>query len=102
MLYFTANKLFKMQKIKLSKGVVTQNGNYVSYKTGIINNDIPLFQKLADELKTFLDTKNILYTYPFEAHHGSPFKARSGCITIRICASSLNVEFLPFESDSIN
>jgi len=91
-----------MQIVRLSSGTVTQNGNWISYKTSIYGKQISLYQKLANELMNFLSENNILFRGGFEAEHAYESVTRKGCITVKTYSVDNDMKSLPYEADSIN
>lgn len=88
--------------MKLSKGRVTQNGYWISYKTIQYGESINLYQKLAEELKLALDTKGIGYKGEFEASKAFSSRSRLNCITVKVFGDGEGCNVLPYEDDAIN
>lgn len=97
---------------KLSKGVVTQNGHYISYKTDCYTDWNSFFQQFYYELRQFLILNNIAFKDgDFMIHKADDSASRKGCVTISIemdlSVRSVGDEMkdgteLPFQSDSVN
>ncbi len=98
---------------RLTKGVVTQNGSYISYKTEWYGEWNSFHQELFHELKVFLEKNKIRFKGDdFKARLSDNSNRRKGCVTISVEMISsnfpivLNVKYanvvLPYEADAIN
>ena len=91
-----------MQIVRLSSGIVTQNGNWISYKTTIYSKQISFYQQMADELSMFLIEQGINFKRGFEAEHCFNSESRKGCVTVKCFSIDPKANALPYEGDSIN
>lgn len=94
--------IFKIQVMQLSKGRVTQNGNWISYKTEVSGESINFYQELAAELRAFLTKKGIGTDGDFHVAHAVNSTSRKGCVTVKVFSSDSSMNVFPFESHSVD
>ncbi len=107
----TTKKTTKIDN-RLKKGVVTQNGSYISYKTEWYGEWNSFHQELFHELKTFLEKNKIRFKGDdFKVRLSDNSNRRKGCVTISVEMVSSNFPIvldakyatvLPYEADAIN
>lgn len=88
--------------MQLSQGRVTQNGNWISYKTSNCGESINLYLELSAEFQLFLSKKNISTDGDFHAVHVVNSTGRKGCVTIKVFSNDSSMDMLPFESHSVD
>lgn len=106
----TAIKIKNLIDNKLSHGVVTQNGTYISYKTDWYADNNSSFQKFHAELVVFLNRNKIGFKKDdFKIYKSDNSRSRLRCVTITVdidkhdlSGNYVNAEVLPYENDCIN
>lgn len=86
----------------LSKGKVTQNGNWVSYKTDYYSESINFFQKCSEELNEQLEKLGILNDGDYHAGRSYNSDNRKNCVTVRVASTDPKMSVFPFEGDAVN
>lgn len=94
--------------IQLSKGFITRNRCYISYKTNYYSDHIYFYVALFDELKTHLAEKGVNCSFEYAQMNKSfDSSMRKGCVTVLAyitddIAGHPYLDNIPFIEDAIN